>query len=106
MGNREIRQAARRAALDAQTKQRAERTRRERRLRDLAVQVLVALRERDAVVLDADRRAGRALTEMIDTGRLTAHEAARWCGDEVNAREVARLRRAAGAMDPADPDGH
>ncbi|MBO1756539.1 hypothetical protein [Allobranchiibius sp. CTAmp26] len=74
-------------------------------MKDLAVQVLVAIRERDAVVLDADRRAGRALTEMIDTGRLTAHEAARWCGDEVNAREVARLRRAAEATNPADLEG-
>lgn len=95
MGNREIKQQARRAALDAQTKRREAGAARERRLERLAVQVLVAIRERDAAVLDADRRAGEALTEMVDTEGLSARDAAQWCGKEVSTREVARLRRVA-----------
>ena len=93
MGNREIKQQARRAALDAQTKRRAERAEREHRLERLAIQVLVAIPERQAAMLDSDRRAGKALTEMIDTERLSTRESLQWCGDEVTAREIARLRR-------------
>ena len=54
-----IRQEARRAVLDAQSKRRRERAAREKRLEDLVVRVLVAVRERDAAVADAARRAGR-----------------------------------------------
>lgn len=57
--------------------------------------MLVAIRERDAAVSDADRRAGKALTEMVDIERLSTREAAQWCGEEVSAREIARLRRIA-----------
>lgn len=95
MGNREIKQQARRAALDAQSKRRKERAERERRLERLTIQVLVAIREREAAVLHADRRVGQALTEMIDTERLSARDAVQWCGEEVSTREVARLRRVA-----------
>jgi hypothetical protein len=52
-----IRQEARRAALDAQAKKRRERAEREKRLEYVAVGVLVAIRERDAAVVEADRRA-------------------------------------------------
>lgn len=96
MGKQTIRQEARRAALDAQSKRREERAERERRVEALAIKVLVAIREREA----ADRRAGEALTEMIETERLSAREAVQWCGDEVSTREVARLRRV--AADAAD----
>lgn len=90
-----IKQEARRAALDAQTKRRAEHAERERRLQGLVVQVLIAIRERDQAVQDADRRAGEALTEMIETERLTARDAVQYCGGEVSIPEVARLRRVA-----------
>ncbi|PWJ23289.1 hypothetical protein ATK17_3782 [Branchiibius hedensis] len=100
MGKQTIKQEARRAALDAQSKRREERAERERRLERLAIEVLVAVREREAAVLDADRRAGKALIEMIETERLSAREAVQWCGDELSAREVARLRRV--AADAAD----
>ena len=95
MGKQTIKQEARRAALDAQSKRREERAARERRLERLAIQVLVAVREREAAVLNADRRAGKALVEMIETERLSAREAVQWCGGELSAREVARLRRVA-----------
>ena len=61
MGQKSIRQEARRAALGAQSKRRRERAEREKRLEDLAVRMLVAVRERDVAVAEADRRAGRAL---------------------------------------------
>lgn len=59
LGQHLIRQEARRAVLDAQSKRCRERAAREKRLEDLVVRVLVAVRERDAAVADADRRAGR-----------------------------------------------
>jgi hypothetical protein len=58
MGQQSIRQAARRAALDAQSKRRSEGAERAKRLEDWAVRVLVAVREREAAVADADRRQG------------------------------------------------
>jgi len=95
MGQRSIRQEARRAALDAQSKRRRERAEREKRLEDLAVRVLVAVRERDAAVADAERRAGEALREMTQDAGLSVREAVEWCGNEMTAPEVTRLRRLA-----------
>jgi hypothetical protein len=93
MGQQSIRQEARRAALDAQSKRRRERAGREKRLEDLAVQVLVAIRERDAAVADADRRAGKALREMTQNEGLSLRQAVEWCADEMTTREGMRLRR-------------
>ncbi|MDQ2849877.1 MAG: hypothetical protein M3Y49_03935 [Actinomycetota bacterium] len=59
--------------------------------------MLVAIRERDHAVLDAERRAGEALTEMIENEGLAARDAVKYCGGEVSTREVARLRRTATA---------
>jgi len=95
MGQQSIRQEARRAALDVASKRRRERAEREKRLEDLAVRVLVAMRERDAAVADAERRAGKALREMTEDERLSVREAAEWCGDEITTREATRLRRLA-----------
>ena len=95
MGQRSIRQEARRAALDVQSKRRRERAEREKRLEDLAVRVLVAVRERDAAVADAERRAGEALREMTQDAGLSVREAVEWCGNEMTAPEVTRLRRLA-----------
>ena len=66
MSQQSVRQAARRSALDAQAARRKERADRERRLEALAVAVLTALGERDALVRDAERRAGQALLMMTD----------------------------------------
>jgi hypothetical protein len=98
MGQQSIRQEARRAALEAQSKRRRERAEREKRLEDLAVRVLVAMRERDAAVAEADRRAGLALCHMIQDEGLSVREAVEWCGDAITAREATRLRHLA-------PDG-
>ncbi len=93
MGQQSIRQEARRAALDVQSKRRRERAEREKRLEALAVRVLVAVRERDASVADAERRAGQALREMTEDEGLSVREAVEWCGDEITTREATRLRR-------------
>jgi hypothetical protein len=71
MSQQSVRQAARRSALDTQAVLHKERVDRECRLEALAVAVLTALCERDALVRDAERRAGRALRTMTEmaTGR-------------------------------------
>jgi len=97
MGQQSIRQQARRAALDAQSKRWRGRAEREKRLENLAVAVLVAVGERDAAVVDAERRAGQALREMTEDEGLSVREAVEWCGDEITTREATRLRRLAEA---------
>ena len=66
-----VRLAARRSALDAQAELRKERADRERRLEAPAIAVLTALGERDALVRDAERRAGQALRTMINNEGLS-----------------------------------
>jgi hypothetical protein len=95
MGQQAIRQEARRAALDVQSKRRRERAEREKRLEDLAVRVLAAMRERDAAAADAERRAGQALREMTEDEGRSVRQAVDWCGDEITTREATRLRRLA-----------
>jgi Flp pilus assembly protein TadG len=101
MTQQSVRQAARRAALDAQAVLRKERADRERRIEALAVAVLTAIGERDGAVWDAERRAGEALRTMTDDEGLSVRAAADWCGNAVNVREVTRLRRLA----PDTPSG-
>ena len=67
MSQQSVRQAPRRSALDTQAVLRKERADRERRLGALAVAVLTALGERDALVQDAERRASQALRTMTTT---------------------------------------
>ena len=97
MSQQSVRQAARRSALDAQAVLRKERADRERRLEALAVAVLTALGERDALVRDAERRAGQALRTMTDDEGLSVREAVDWCGSGVTVREITRLLRLDGA---------
>jgi hypothetical protein len=101
MNQQSVRQAARRAALDAQAVLRKERADRERRLEGLAVAVLTAIGERDGAVWDAERRAGEALRTMTGDEGLSVRAAAEWCGNAVTMREVTRLRRLA----PDTPSG-
>ena len=61
MGQQSVRQAARRSALETQLARRRARAERERRLEGLAVDVLVAVGERDAAIQASERRAGQAL---------------------------------------------
>jgi hypothetical protein len=88
VSQRSVRQAARRSALDAQAVLRKERADRERRLEALEVEVLTALGERDALVRDAERRAGQALRTMTDEEGLSPREAVEWCGSGVTVREI------------------
>jgi hypothetical protein len=101
MTQQSVRQAARRAALDAQAVLRKQRADRERRLEGLAVEVLTAIGERAAAVREAERRAGEALRTMTDDEGLSVRAAADWCGNTVTMREVTRLRRLA----PETPSG-
>jgi hypothetical protein len=101
MSQQSVRQAARRAALDAQAVLRKERADRERRIEGLAVAVLTAIGECDGAVWDAERRAGEALRTMTDDEGLSVRAAADWCGNAVTTREVTRLRRLA----PGTPSG-
>ena len=57
------------------------------------VEVLTALGERDALVRDAERRAGQALRTMTDEEGLSLREAVDWCGSGVTVREITRLLR-------------
>jgi hypothetical protein len=93
MSQQSVRQAARRSALDAQAILRKERADRERQLEALAVAVLTALGERDALVRDAELRAGRALQTMTDDEGLSLQEAVDWCGSRITVREITRLLR-------------
>jgi hypothetical protein len=93
MSQQSVRQAARRSALDAQAVLRKERADRERRLEALAVAVLTALGERDALVRDAERRAAQAVRTMTDDEGLSLREAVDWCGSGVTVREITRLLR-------------
>ena len=98
MSQQSVRQAARRSALDAQAVLRKERADRERRLEALAVAVLTALGERDALVRDAERRAGQALRTMTEDEGLSLREAVDWCGSGVTVREITRLLRLDGVI--------
>src|SRR5215207_5846022 len=93
MSQHPVRQAARRSALDAQAVLRKERADRERRLEALAVDVLTALGEGDALVRETERRAGQALRTMTEDEGLSVREAVKWCGDGITVQEITRLLR-------------
>src|SRR5512132_1757898 len=93
MSQQSMRQAARRSALDAQAALRKARADRERRREALAVVGLTALGERDALVRDAERRAGQALRTMTEDEGLSLREAVEWCGRGLTLREMTRLLR-------------
>ena len=101
MSQQSVRQAARRSALDARAVLRKERADRERRLEGLAVAVLTALGERDALIRDAERRAGQALRTMTDNEGLSVREAVDWCSGGLTVREITRLLRLDGSYQGA-----
>lgn len=96
-----MRQTARRAALDAQAGQRRERQEWDRRIDALAVEVLVALGERDA----AERRAGELLQIMVDREQLSLRQAVAWLGDPITVRSATRLVALAHFDDAVAPAG-
>src|ERR1035437_1548964 len=93
MGQQSIRQEARRGGVGGQAKRGRGGAAREKRVGGLAVRVLVAVGERDAAVIDAERRAGEALRVMTEDEGLSVREAVEWCGDEITTRDMTRLRR-------------
>src|SRR5918993_3779175 len=95
MGQQSVRQVASKTALDVRAARRVARAQRERRLDNLAVEVHVALGERDAAVAAIERRAGEALRAMTSDEGLTLREAVDWCGAGMTLREASRLRRMA-----------
>lgn len=94
VGQQSVRQAARRATVQAQSRRAKDRAVRERRLSGLAVEVVVAVSEREAAVDRWDRRAGEALRVMTEVEGLSLREAAAWC-EGLSTREATRLRRLA-----------
>ncbi len=72
---------------------RSERVAREKRLDAWAVDVSVALAQRDAWVVECEQRAGQGLVAMTGTGGLSVRDAAQRCGPDLTTREVSRLRR-------------
>ena len=114
MPNQTARQQARRAALDAQTRMRQARAEQERRRSALAVTVVTALAERDALVTACEARAGEALRTLTQAEGLTLREAVQWCGGDaqLNVREATRLRKVrtepaerVGETNQSNPDG-
>lgn len=88
MGKQTIRQSARRAALELQSRRRREQAARRQQLEALVVELVVALRERD----DAERRAGVAIRAMVGHG-LTCAEVISWCEGELTLRDLRRLQQ-------------
>lgn len=82
-----VRQAARRAAYQVQLRRREEEAHRERRLTEISIKLMVALRERD----DAETRARDAIRALVAEG-LDAAAVVRWSNGELDAKEVGRLR--------------
>ena len=64
--------------------------------------MLTALGERDALVRDAEQRAGQILRTMTKDESLSLREAADWCGSGVTVREITRLLRSAAASRAAE----
>ena len=86
-GKQSVRQAARRAAYQVQQRRREEEVKRERRLTDESIRLMVALRERD----DTETRARDAIRAMELEG-LDAAAIVRWSNGELDTKEIARLR--------------
>ena len=105
MPNQTARQQARRAALDAQTKMRQRRVEQERRQSALAVTVVTALAQREALVRSCEARAGEALRTLTGAEGLSLREAVEWCGgdEQLSAREATRLRQVTTAKAEVEP---
>ena len=100
MGEQSIRQEARRAAIASRGRRRQQQAERDKRLDVLVVEVVVALRERDA----AEQRAATAVRAMTTQG-LTTAEVMAWCDGELSSRDLARLRQVSASLPTRDEDG-
>jgi len=84
---------------------RSERVAREKRLDAWAVDVSVALAQRDAWVVECEQRAGQGLVAMTGTGGLSVRDAAQRCEPDLSPREASRLRRLCPEPVPDRTDG-
>ena len=92
MAMNEIRQQARKSAAERVARLRQQRADQVRKQEELSAAVMTALVERDAVVADAELRAGTALAGLVSSG-LSLSQAARWC--DLSDRDASRLVRLA-----------
>lgn len=90
MNRQQIRQTARKRAMEGQEEIRRKRAEKDKRMEGFAIDVLVAVTERDQGVRETEHRAGVAVRSMLEEG-LSAAEVAQWCGGSLNAREARRL---------------
>lgn len=87
-----FKQDARRRVTEALSAQRKERLEQERRLADLAVQILTAIAERDQAVQTADEVAADAVRALL-AQHLSITEIADLCGGQIDIKELNRLSR-------------
>lgn len=85
-GGQSVRRQARQAAIAAQARRRAKTAERDKRLDAAAINLMVALRERDAL----EQRAGVAIRGMLVEG-LTLADVVTWTDGETTLREATRL---------------
>lgn len=89
-----VRQAARRAALDAQAKRRRERAAAERTWSTLGIEIAVALSERDAAIKHHEHTAGTALLQLTRDEGLPLSAACEWANG-LSTADAKRLLRIA-----------
>lgn len=94
MVRQRFKQDARRRVTEALSAQRKERLEQERRLADLAVQLLTAIAEGDQAVQIAERQAAGAVRALL-AEHLSIAEIADLCGGQLDAKELTRLSRIA-----------
>ena len=87
-----FRQDARRRVTEALSAQRKERLEQERRLADLAVQILTAIAERDEAVQSAEQQAADAVRALL-AEHVSMAGIADLCGGQIEIKELNRLSR-------------
>lgn len=87
-----FKQDARRRVTEALSAQRKERLEQERRLADLAVEILTAIAERDEAVQAAEQQAAGAVRTLL-AEHLSVAEIADLCGGQIDIKELTRLSR-------------
>jgi len=92
MALNEIRQQARRNAAERVARLRQQRADLVKKQEGLSAVVMTALAERDALIADAEQRAGTALKALVSSG-LSLAEATLWC--DLGDKDAARLLRLA-----------
>ncbi len=87
-----FKQDARRRVTEALSAQRKERLQQERRLADLAVEILTVIAKRDRATQSADRQAADAVRALL-AEHLSIAEIADLCGGQIDMKELTRLSR-------------